>query len=152
MASPITFSVGDIFAVADFIHSVKKALEQSSGSAAQYAGVIATLRSFEHALQQIQQIGAEESEKRDILLVAYALKRRLEKFEKKVVTYQPALAGRSTEQRWKCIFQKIKWQRHARPEVQWFQAEVQAHATALSLMLPKIVRYELAPYPVEGRD
>lgn len=62
MPAVIGFSVGDIFAVAEFIVSVRKALEESSGSAAQYAGVVSTLQSFENALQQIQRIDTEVGE------------------------------------------------------------------------------------------
>ena len=141
MPAPIGISVGDFFAVAELIHSVKKALEQSAGSVTQYAGVISTLQSFEDALNKVRRVEARDDEKRALLEVAKRLHATLQRFEKKVLEYEPALADCPPEKRWKSIGQKIKWQRSARQDVAWFQSEVQQHAIALSLMLSQIQRY-----------
>lgn len=140
MPVPFGFSVGDFIAVIELISTIINALEDSRGSAADYRGTIASLESLRTALQGVRDIDCpDECQKHALRKVADESAQAMVDFLSAIVKYQPSLRQGGSSRKWKDVARKIHWSLHSnREDVRRFQAQIQAHTTALQVIMARI--------------
>lgn len=135
---PLSFSIGDIFSGIEFLNSVRTALASSTGSKAQYNGVVATLESLETALEELNTLDAADRKRRFIVQVIDRIKETISRFDAKLSKYKATLASDSTAKWWRTLPRKIQWQRYSQQDVNALHDELLRHASALQLHLAKV--------------
>lgn len=141
MPIPFGVSVGDFIAGIDFIYSLCDALESSSGSKAQYQGVVSAFKSISDGLSQLEGIEATVEEQLAVSQVIDRIKQTVVAFEVKVSKYEASLGRDHSPKWWKSFARKIQWQRYSKQDVLWFQNELLQHGSALQMIIAKIQRY-----------
>ena len=134
----IGFSVGDIFAGIEFVRSTIDALSGSTGSKAQYEGVIGTLTSFEAALSQLATFEADAAEKQFIQDIVDRITATISRCAEKICKYELQLGAASAAKPWRSVLRKVQWQQYTKNDVKSFHAELLLHASALHLGLARI--------------
>ncbi|KAF2660235.1 hypothetical protein K491DRAFT_774980 [Lophiostoma macrostomum CBS 122681] len=140
MPVPFGFSVGDFIAAIELIGTVISSMEDSTGSSAQYQGTISSLESLRTTLELVRDIEIQdEREKRALRKVADASADTMTKFLGAIIEYQPNLREGGSGHELKDMMRKIRWSLHGHQEhVRKFQAQLQAHTTALGVILIRI--------------
>ena len=132
---PIALSVGDIFAGIQLFGSINDALASSTGSQAQYNGVLGTLQSLESALTSLQPVATDCIESQLIGDIIGRIKETLARFHAKLSKYSATLGPGSKAKWWRSLPRKIQWQHYSAQDVQSFHSELLSHASALQLGL-----------------
>lgn len=135
------WSVGDIIAAIQLIVKITKALEDSTGSSSQYQGVITELNSLNNALVKVKNIRLEgDQQHQEIALFGAALQCRqtIDGFMQKVGKYQACLGDGGSGSWAKDSWRKVQWSLCSQKEVDLFRASLNAHTSAISIMLHAI--------------
>ena len=139
MAMPFGVSIGDFVTGIDFIRSAIEALESTTGSQAQYQGLISSLTSLKDALGHVATIEATDDEKRDVDEIIRRMRQTFSKFERKLQKYDSSLGkDQAAAKWWKSFPRKIQWQRYTKEDVRCIQDELFQYFSALQLLTEKI--------------
>ena len=139
MAMPFGVSVGDFVTGIEFIRSTIEALQSTTGSQAQYQGLIASLTSLKDALSHVATIEATDDEKRDVDEIIRRTRQTFSKFERRLRKYDSSLGSdQAAAKWWKNVPRKIQWQRYTKEDVRCIQDELFQHWCALQLLTAKI--------------
>jgi hypothetical protein len=127
-------SIGDIVTVANIVHSIYKALSDSTGASYDYQCLITELRSFEQALKFVDVvITAAPPTGRDAFDIAAEITTCLElltTFHDRIRSYQKALGGRKS-----ASWRKIGWSLFKADEVASFRQKISQHKQNIILFL-----------------
>ncbi|KAK5746947.1 hypothetical protein LTR17_000578 [Elasticomyces elasticus] len=136
------FSVGDFVTGIQLLYDIIQCLEDSAGSQAQYRGVALTLSSLRLALRKAKDCGSDVDDRTAIGSVVKDCETTLKRFESKLQKYERQLGGGSGTSNGsssiKAQWRKIQWQLYSKKDVHDFQAEIQAHTSALNIILASI--------------
>ena len=130
-------SFGDIVTAANIVHSIYKALSDSTGASYDYQCLISELRSFEKALKTVDRaITLAPPTGPDALEIAAETRTCLEllkKFDDRIKSYQKALGGRGDRKG--ASWRKIGWSLFKADEVASFRQKISHHKQNISLFL-----------------
>ena len=136
MVFPFGVSVGDFIAGIELIRKALNALEDSTGSSAEYKGIVRTFKSLEEALKQATDLGA--SEHQAALREASArCAETIQEFLEKIHKFEPSLKNGGSGMKWNDRFRKIQWSLYSKEDVRRSQAELQGHTASIQILLLK---------------
>lgn len=135
MPVPFGFAAGDFLATASLIHSIVKALEESSGASAQYQGVVKALKSLKVVVTKLKDASEIPQDDPVLVDVIQGCEGTISRFLDRTRKYDRRLSSNVSRKDWRTTLSKIKWQLYSKNEVQEFQIEVQTHVCALLLLL-----------------
>lgn len=135
-------SVGDILSLCIIIKDLVKALDESRGASQEYQEIIRELWALDRALLEVELLWrtCEETVELNALRVtarrmADQCRRSVEVFLDKVKKYGPSLREGGTGSLIRDATMKIRWQVAHSDEVTKFRAEINAHCSAISMLL-----------------
>ena len=132
-------SFGDVVTAASLVHSIYKALSDSTGASYDYQCLISELRSFEQALKYVDVvITAAPPTGRDALIIAAEITTCLEllkKFDDRIKSYQNALGGRKGSS-----WRKIGWTLFKADEITTFKQKISQHKQNITLYLTGLMK------------
>ncbi|KAK4896012.1 hypothetical protein LTR27_005868 [Elasticomyces elasticus] len=133
-------SVGDFVTGIQLVYDIIQCLEDSAGSQAQYRGVVLSLSSLRLALQKARDCTSDLNDRIAIELVVKDCETTLNRFKSKIQQYEISLGGGVSVSNGsiKAQWRKIQWHLYSEKDVHDFQAEIQAHTSALKLVLASI--------------
>jgi len=139
MVVPFGVSVGDFISGIQLIHTIIDALEDSTGSSAEYQGIIRELKSLETALNCVKDLDIEE-EAQEIALREAAAQcgKTIQEFLQKIRKYQPSLQAGGSSKKWKDNLRKIQWSLYSKEDIRRFQAQLQGHTASIQILLQRI--------------
>ena len=143
MSASVTFgSVGDIITLCIIIKDLVKALDDSKGSSAQYQEVIRELWALDRVLLEVELLWrtCESTNELNALRetahrMADQCRRSIEAFLKKVEKYRPSLRDGGSGSVLRDATMKIRWQVSHADELTKFRAEINAHCSAINMLL-----------------
>ena len=143
MSASVTFgSVGDIITLCIIIKDLVKALDDSKGSSAQYQEVIRELWALDRVLLEVELLWrtCESTNELNALRetahrMADRCRRSIEAFLKKVEKYRPSLRDGGSGSVLRDATMKIRWQVSHADELTKFRAEINAHCSAINMLL-----------------
>lgn len=143
MSASVTFgSVGDILSVCIVIKDLVRALDESRGSSAEYQEVIRELWGLDRVLLEVELLWrtcestAELNTLREAAhRMADQCRRSIEAFLKKVKKYGPSLRDGGSGSVVRDATMKIRWQVAHADELTKFRAEINAHCSAINMLL-----------------
>jgi hypothetical protein len=144
------WSVGDCISACILIKDVVAALDDSRGSAAEYQELCRELWSLDRALLQVHQV-AHASEKtvelnalqQTVGRAAAQCKDCIEAFLKKIKRYQRSLRNGGSGNKLRDAVGKIRWSVMQKDELAKFRVEINAHASAINMLLITASMYVL---------
>jgi hypothetical protein len=133
MSAGFGFSAGDFLASINLIYDVVKCLEDSTGSQAHYDGVQSTLTSLRTALAEAK---TNPNQRDAVVDIVKACNATLTRFAKHIRKYDKSLGcGAAKKKSLKAQLRKVQWQLYSKEDVQKLQAEIEAHVSALNVVL-----------------
>lgn len=152
-------SLGDIIAVIDLLNEVRKALSDSTGSSAEYQGLLISLDIFHDTLEAVQDTFSPASSSRrnhtpllpslqnahrQALSVSHAL---LKDIHARIAKYQASLRKGGSGSMMRDSWRKIGWALFQKPELEEMRttmmAQVETHNILLSLALRSVALWSL---------
>lgn len=134
------FAVGDFISGLELIRQLIKALEDSTGSSKEYRDLIRELYCLERALLEVKSLNIEESpQKSAVEQVAVQCQETISFFLSQIAKYQPALGG--VGKSWRDRLRKIQWALYKKEHVQRFRAQIQGHASSITILLMTLKLY-----------
>lgn len=141
--SSVTFgSVGDIITVCLLAKSIAKALDDSTGSSAEYQGLITEIRSLECSLLEVElftrswrDASTSVSVRQECSKLVNDCRKTLEAFQDYLKKYDSSLSKDSGTGILRRAGTKIKWQLLAKDTVSRFRSELAGHSNALNMMM-----------------
>ena len=134
------FSIGDIFAVAEFVYDTKKAVSESAGSQAGYEGLIAALDSTEKALTHLALLDVDDKHRPALKSILLGYEKAFVQFDRRTRPYERSLGSGKRLKWWQEFPKKIKWHKCAQSDIVRFQGELQMHANAMQSLVLKIMQ------------
>lgn len=135
-------SVGDIISLCLVIKNLVKALDDSRDSSSEYQEVIRELWSLDRVLLEIELLWrtCEDSIELNALRetahrMADQCRSSMEAFLKKVQKYGPSLRDGGSGRMLKDASLKVRWQVAHADDLTKFRAEINAHCSAISMLL-----------------
>ncbi len=143
MSASVTFgSVGDIITICIIIKDLVKALDDSKGSSAQYQEVIRELWALDRVLLEVELLWRtceSTNELKALRETAHRMadqcRRSIEAFLEKVEKYRPSLRNGGSGSVLRDATMKIRWQVSHADELTKFRAEINAHCSAINMLL-----------------
>lgn len=143
MPVSLTFgSVGDIIALCIIIKDLVKALDESSGASSEYQEVIRELWALDRVLLEIELLwrtSAETIELNALRVTAHRIvdqcRHSIENFLVKVRKHEKSLREGGSKNRIRDAAAKIHWQFMQSSGLTKFRAEINAHCSAISMLL-----------------
>lgn len=136
----ISFSVGDIFAVAGFVCDVKKAVKESTGSLPEYEGLVAALDSTEKSLAHLALLQVDDENKPTLQSILERYEKSFLEFDKRIKPYDKSLGNAKRPSKWWQQFsKKVKWQKCTKKDVDWLQRDLDMHAQVMQSFVIKIM-------------
>jgi hypothetical protein len=135
------WSAGDILAAIQLIVTLANTLEEATGSSSQYRDVVRELYSLEKALVEVKSLKFEEEQHhRQVALFGATLQCRetIDAFMQKIGKYQPSLRKGGSGSWIKDALHKMQWGLCAQKEVDLFRTSLNAHTSAIGIMLQAI--------------
>lgn len=135
------WSVGDVVATIQLVVKITNALQDSTGSSSQYRGIINELNSLNSALVKVKDIRLEGPQQhQQIALFGAALQCRqtIDGFMEKVEKYMSSLGEVGSGSKVRDSWRKVQWSLCSQKEVDRFRASLNAHTSAISIMLQAI--------------
>jgi hypothetical protein len=135
------WSAGDIVAAIQLVVKLAQSLEDSTGSSSQYREVIRELYALEKALVDAKNLQLEaEQHHKQVALFGAALQCRetIDEFMQKIGKYQPALRQGGSGSWVKDALRKMQWSLCIQKDVDVFRASLNAHTSAIGIMLQAI--------------
>jgi ankyrin repeat protein len=129
--------VGDIIAVTKLINDVINCLRESKGSAAEYREAVVELRSFQAALDAIEQIQVAPDRQMvldSIKIAALNSRYVLEDYLEKLASYG-LLSEKSGEHKARRLVKKIQWAAQMQKATLQLQGYLAAHTSSLNMRL-----------------
>ncbi|ORY18387.1 hypothetical protein BCR34DRAFT_554139 [Clohesyomyces aquaticus] len=140
MVVPFGISVGDFIATISLLLKAVKSLSDSSGSSAEYRGILLTLKSLEEALKQAVQVDNPQHQAA-LQGVCDRCAESIDGFVGSLDRFGESLKEGGSGKKWKDRMRdrtrKIQWGVCSKEDVRRFQAELQAHTTAIKFLLLK---------------
>lgn len=143
MSVDFTFgALGDIISVCLIVKELVAALDDSKGSSAEYQQLIRELRALEHVLLQVDLVwricesnielnALRETSRR----AAGQCRETIKSFLKKIKRYNPNLQESGSGSGIRDAVMKVRWHIGHSEELTKFRAEVNAHYSALNMLL-----------------
>ena len=135
------WSVGDIIAAIELVVTLAQALEEGANSSSQYCEVIRELYALEKALVDVKSLKLEgEQYHRQVAFFGATLQCRqtIDDFMRKIEKYQPALRKGGSGSWAMDALRKIQWSLCSQKDVDIFRASLNAHSSAIGIMLQAI--------------
>lgn len=141
--SSVTFgSVGDIITVCLLAKSIAKALDDSTGSSAEYQGLITEIRSLECSLLEVElftrswrDTSTSVPVRQECSKLVNDCRKTLEAFQAYLKKYGSSLSKDPRSGILRRAGTKIKWQLLAKDTVSRFRSELAGHSNALNMMM-----------------
>jgi hypothetical protein len=138
MPVPFGFSIGDFIAGIDLVVTSINAIEDGSGSAAEYRAVITTLSGVKSALMDLNKLKIEDAAERHALeILARQCGETMFAFLTKISKYNSSLRYPSSR-KWKDAIRKVQWALYSSDDVRRFQTQLQSDLLTLQIMLNRI--------------
>ena len=139
----VTFgSVGDIISLSIIIKDLVKALDDSRGSSAEYREITRELWALDRVLLEVELLWRTCESTIELNALRETARRMtdqcrcsIEGFLAKVQKYGSSLSGRGSEKVIRDFSMKIRWQVAHSDELTKFRAEINAHCSAISMLL-----------------
>ncbi|KAK5125210.1 hypothetical protein LTR85_000886 [Meristemomyces frigidus] len=138
MPVPFGISVGDFISGVEFIQAVIQAVEETTGSRAQYRSVTACLQSSKEVLTQLDELNVPKEDKVAISKIVQRYEDTTFEFASKIGKYDKSLGGGVSRKWWRSLPKKIQWQRYSEKDVRWYEGQLHQHASSLQILLAKI--------------
>lgn len=143
MSAGVTFgSFGDIITLCIIIKDLVKALDDSRGSSAEYQEVIRELWALDRVLLEVELLWrtCEDSVELNALRetarrMADQCRQSIEGFLTKIKKYGPSLRDGGSGSVFRDATMKIRWQIAHADELTKFRAEINAHCSAINMLL-----------------
>ncbi|KAK4556407.1 hypothetical protein LTR86_006551 [Recurvomyces mirabilis] len=135
MAVPFGVSVGDFISGIQFIYSIIEAADATTGSVAQYHGVLAALQSSQDALQHLQTLRLAALDQQAVVAILGRYRQSITAFGLAISDYDEAFTSGHAKKWWRCLPKKVKWQRASAQRIQIFRSELNEHGQSLLLVL-----------------
>jgi hypothetical protein len=152
MPVPFGFSVGDCISVCLLIKDTIKALDSVHGAKAEYEAVIRELWALDRALLDVVSLqetiahGNSSTKELNALFVTVGravqeCKGSIKSFLRTIKGYEGSLdGGDGNGSRWSGVRGKISWALLRKDDLNRFRAEVNAHSSAINMLLITAVR------------
>ena len=143
MSANVTFgSVGDIISVCIVIKDLVKALDDSRGSSAEYQEIIRELSALDRVLLEVELLWTTCEPANDLNAIretvhykADQCRKSIQAFLKKVEKYGPNLRDGGSGSLVRDATMKVRWQFAHADELTKFRAEINAHCSAINMLL-----------------
>ena len=143
MPVSVTFgSVGDIISVCIIIKDLVKALDDSRGSSAEYQEVIRELSALDRVLLEVELLWTTCERTNELNAIrdtahrnAAQCRQSIEAFLKKIKKYGPSLRDGGSGSFIRDATMKVRWQVAHADELTKFRAEINAHCSAINMLL-----------------
>ena len=140
------FSVGDLISGSMLIKELINALNDASGSSAEYRKLICELQNLQSALETLQDLRVDESRRDQRFkleqVAAHCLKTiedfvtRCTKFDAHLAT--SCKASKDTVLKWKTALKKVQWAFTKRDDVLKLRAEIMGHTSTINILMSSI--------------
>lgn len=134
----IGFSFGDIVSGIDLIKDLIRALEDSTGSSAEYRQLVSELRYLKKALKDISKLDLDaslEADKSALMQAGFLCEELIDSFVKKNAKYNNAFTANGDISKWRTNWRKLKWAVDKKAEVDKFRAAIMGHTQTLQAQL-----------------
>jgi hypothetical protein len=142
MPVPFGFSVGDVIAVSILIKDVFKALDNATGSAAEYQELCRELWSLDRALLEVELLSRSSDTSIELNALGHTVRRVadqckecIEGFLAKIKGYERSLGVAGSGSLFCDMGRKIKFGLIQKGELAKFRTEINAHSSAISMLL-----------------
>ena len=136
---PITFgSVGDIISTVLLIKALVKALDDSQGSGSEYCELIRELWSLEVALLEVENLSHTHptvSSVNTLRQAALQCRPGIDDFLKKIQKYHTSLRTQGSGNVIRDVWWKVQWRVTFKDDLAQFRAEVNSHASSITLLM-----------------
>ena len=135
-------SVGDIISLSILIKDLVNALDETQGASAEYREIMRELQALDRVLLEVEQLarGCEETMELNALRVTARrivdeCRESIESFLNKVKKYRNSLSEGRSQSFVRDAVSKVRWQFACSNDVLKFRAEINAHCSAISMLL-----------------
>lgn len=141
------FSVGDFITGIVLVNDLIKALNDSTGSSAEYRGLISELHNLKRALELLQDLRIEVSQRAQrtaLEQVAVQCQKTIEDFVKRTAKFELALGNAQSQpdavliSKWRAGLKKAQWALNKKDEVSRVRAEIMGHTMTLNALMSTI--------------
>lgn len=146
------WSVGDCVSACILIKDVIVALDDSRGSAAEYQELCRELWSLDRALLEVHQLASSSEKTIELNAIQQTVGRAaaqckdcIDSFLKNIKGYQRPLQDGGSSSKFRDAVGKIRWSFTQKEEVAKFRAEINAHASAINMLLITANMYVCLP-------
>ena len=152
------FSVGDFVAGIVLVKDLIRALDESSGSSAEYRNLINELESLKWALELLQELQIDESQRdrrRALEQVAFQCWNIIENFVRRTAKFNAALGdaraqnqpGQTQLSKWRVALKKAQWSLNKKEDIAKVRAEIMGHTLILNALMSQM---QLHAHEIQG--
>ena len=145
-AMPVAFgfSVGDFIAGIQLVHDVLQALQESTGSSADFIELIRNLHGLEQAFLRVKDLQSNVSEREifsEIYQTVSQCRDTIDGFLRKNDKFQKTLRLGGSGNTFRDALHKIQWHLYRREDVALFRSQLHAYSSRITLQLSTLQTY-----------
>lgn len=142
MAVPFGFSVGDVIAASILIKDVLKALDDTSGAAAEYQELCRELLALDRALLEVESLSRSCDTSIELNALSHTVRRVvdqckecIEAFLEKIKSYEKSLRNGGSGNKLCDMGKKVKWALIQKGELATFRMGINGYSSTINMLL-----------------